>query len=1126
MSAAIVVTTFTIGTASATSQLTASAPTSKVIIFLKNDGAGISAHSAARASFVHSVTTPLISSLRLDGATSITSAKSLPIVFASVTAAERDTIAHNPAVEAVLPDSVIKEAPITTDNEPIASAKSASPRSTPSVCGTESHPEVDPEAISDINATEATAAGYDGAGVTVAYIADGVETDNPDFSRNAAYASADSTTGSPVVSQVNFTGDPSGTATAGGEAFLDSSSIAAQGNTVYNLNDYLSLAHQFRNGCYIKIIGAAPGANVVGLDVFSTDYDTTESNFIQAIDYAVTSGVKVLNESFGSNQFPDTALDATRLADDDAVAAGVTVVASSGDSGVGNTLGSPATDPNIISAGASTTFRSYEQLTYGGINDPKAKGTWINNNISAISSSGFSQSGGNTVDVVAPGDSNWALCDPNAAAFEDCVSEQGSGGSIEFTGGTSESSPLTAAAAADVIQAYASTHGGSDPSPALVKQIIMSSATDINAPAEEQGAGLLNVYAAVELAKSIAGTTSHGTGGLLVSPNQINITQAPNATARQTVSITNTGSSAVTVKVATRALTKTLKSPSGEFCLNPSSTTSACGKPTKDSFAIWSGVDEVYQNVSFKVPKGTSRTSFTATYPYTGQNSLMHVALISPKGQYAGYSLAQGLADYARVEVADPQAGTWTAVFFTAKDAGSYVGTSGEISWQATNTEFERAGSLSASSLSIPAGATRTVNFSAKSTDAAGDAAQSIVLTNGTSVTTIPVTVRTLAATTAAGGTFDGTLYGGNGRGNPAQGNTYAFDVPAGQRDLDVEISYQDPNDNVVAFLVDPNGEALSSSSNQTFDEFGEPISSDDVQLYADQPQAGQWEVVLDWLTPVSGDWLTDPFVGTIAYNNVSISSNLPTSASTVLDEGQSYTYDVTITDTSSSSERYFLDPRTTGTQPVILPDLNGSDQNQSLPLGPGLTFPVYVVPTHTSSLLSELVGTVPVSYDMGLFTGDPDVATGAFGGAGMTVIQSGDSAYAELDAPQISPGFWYLNPSEVGPYGPGGAPAATASDEVEAVTQTFDTTVGNPTGDLWSYYAGLSGTFNPVYLTPGQSVTLPVTITPSADPSTTVTGTINVDDTFQYNPLVTEFSGGDELGGLNFTYTVGAPAS
>jgi Subtilase family len=100
-------------------------------------------------------------------------------------------------------------------------------------------------------------------------------------------------------------------------------------------------------------------------------------------------------------------------------------------------------------------------------------------------------------DLVAPGDSNWALCDPDLTLYTDCFSWNGGPSPIQNFGGTSESAPLTSAAAADLIQAYASTHSGTDPSPALVKQILLSTATDIGAPATEQGAGLLNVAAAM-----------------------------------------------------------------------------------------------------------------------------------------------------------------------------------------------------------------------------------------------------------------------------------------------------------------------------------------------------------------------------------------------------------------------------------------------------------------------------------------------------------------------------------------------------------------------------------------------------------------------------------------------------
>ena len=179
-----------------------------------------------------------------------------------------------------------------------------------------------------------------GKGVKVAWIADGLDPNIPASSVRMARMCSSTTKTLPAIPQV----PPRAAKRPSAMRAPSRPRTCRTASRSFTISANTSTSHPLPSPCNIRIRGMAPGASLVGLNVFGTINPTTTSNFVQAIEYAVIhDDVDVINESFGGNPFPDNTNDPISLADDAAVRSGVTVVVSTGDAGTAGTLGSPAT---------------------------------------------------------------------------------------------------------------------------------------------------------------------------------------------------------------------------------------------------------------------------------------------------------------------------------------------------------------------------------------------------------------------------------------------------------------------------------------------------------------------------------------------------------------------------------------------------------------------------------------------------------------------------------------------------------------------------------------------------------------------------------------------------------------
>lgn len=1069
-----------------------------VIVVMKDQPAVASPGSAAdtiRQRRFAADQAPVLSELHDTDAVKMYAYQLVNAVAATVSPGEAARLAANPAVSEVIPDVEIPGSAIGPQTPITAAAAHTQPAKAipPGACPAPGQPALfgeDLQLIHDAPSTpgqpSAQSLGFTGAGVTVAFLADGLDINNPDFIRPD---------GSHVfVAYKDFTGDGVNAPTQGGEAFEDASAIASQGK-VYDVSDYG--ATPLDAPCRIRVEGVAPGASLVGLKIVAQNGYTTLSSLLQAIDYAVTvAHVNVLNQSDGLyNTLPNIqSEDILDQFDNAAVAAGTTVTAATGDAGVGNTFDSPGNDPLVIAAGASTAYRWDAETSNDGYQPPFAVKGWLSDNISALSSSGYGYDG-LTNNLVAPGDTSIAACTPDVAMYADCASYANKPAQIEWSGGTSEAAPLTAGTAALVIQAYRHTHGGASPTPAQIKQIILSTTDDLGHPADEQGSGLLDTYRAVLAAESAPGsgvTPTRIGSEFLLSANSLNATAAPATAESWPVTITSVGQGTETLTLGTRTLGPPLDTTDRTVTLTDRG----------PQFVNEYGETENYQTVKFGVAPGRARLEVDIAYqgntsppsipppPLATAASDMTVVLIDPEGNYAADGFAQGDGNANHVEVRDPAFGTWTALIFS--DTTREGGSTGPVHFQAQTFDDETMGTVNPSRITLASGSSATFTVHMTTPATAGDADASVTIAGAFGqASSLPVTLHSLVEL-STGGHFDGVLIGGNGRQSDiGQTAFYRFDLPrsaATASALNATLILADhQTDPALGYLVDPAGDVVASTTNELVTGFaaGEPVETAQsaLSLTALDPAAGQWTLILSFAPVITGNQVVTPYTGQVSLGaDQAAAPTLPDTPNQVLNAGVPVVVPVRVHNPGPAPQDYFIDPRLARITSIALAPQ--SPASMTLPIPADGASASWLVPTDTTSLSLSAESAAAVTFDWGQAWGDPDLGA----------TSAGDTASGSYTSSPVAPGDWFADPAEIGPFPPGGAPPESSSMDATARTQAFDPAITTAAGDLWTQSVDPAAPLGVFTIGAGRTAIIDVTITPSGPSGQTVTGDLYVD--------------------------------
>ncbi|HYO62076.1 MAG TPA: S8 family serine peptidase [Pyrinomonadaceae bacterium] len=332
----------------------------------------------------------------------------------------------------------------------------------------------------------------DGNGVAIAVFDSGVD---------AGHASFLSGKTSRVVKSVDFTGEGV-TADAYGHG-THVAGAAASSNAV----------SRFENGVLIDYQGLAPAAKIVSLRVLNREGRGTLSGFLRAVDWLManraTYNVRVANMSLGMPAIDSYKTDPACRAVRRLVNAGVVTVVAAGNNGrdasggkVYGQIHSPGNEPSAITVGAANTFGT-DARSDDGVATYSSRGPTRSYSTDLVGVRHYD----NLVkpDLVAPGNkivaaqslgnrliAQYPQMDPGVNSSFSPNSR------MMYMSGSSVAAPVVAGAAAQMLQMHPRL------TPNLVKMVLMYTAQQLKGyNALEQGAGLVNTRAAVDLARLI-----------------------------------------------------------------------------------------------------------------------------------------------------------------------------------------------------------------------------------------------------------------------------------------------------------------------------------------------------------------------------------------------------------------------------------------------------------------------------------------------------------------------------------------------------------------------------------------------------------------------------------------------